>query len=566
MTLVEFGNGSLSEFSDTSANGNAGAGYGTSILPSDWVNGKHKMRFKANSSVSPVYYGDGVHERIHMLGNNTISNTFLQRGHTFYRPLSFRIVQGNTTANLVCDEIHSSTGTALGNGPVPLNLTTRSGVWSWILRGASDPNNTSFIQWRFGEHPANDDNSTNRFSQAWTGLSPNVVLGQWFHTMAIWSPFQSGTGGGFELWVTTHGNQMVNVVPLKSGFGNAFPSPISHYPMMSLYYDRSVGGDQIVEYAAGAYGDNRLEAQVWQVAQIGYSPWTGIVTPPSTSTLSFTSAWSSPEFVNSRTGPLAPSSFGPFTTPSRVRPYNPAPAAAFESRWTIPLLVSSQPPIVSPPVATAIPDVTGTLTVGQTLTCTTGMWNNSPTSYEYNWEKSPHGLTFPLTGLADGPEPTYVITAGETNFDIRCVVIATNEVGIGAATSNAVGPVAAVGDVTAPTDPSLLTATAVGSTIHLAWTGSTDANGVAGYQIERCQGAGCAGFALLATPTQPTFVDGQLSASTTYRYRVRAIDAVPNFSGYSNTAEATIAADPEPTPEPTLVGTLTLTPYPVHAF
>ena len=59
-----------------------------------------------------------------------------------------------------------------------------------------------------------------------------------------------------------------------------------------------------------------------------------------------------------------------------------------------------------------------------------------------------------------------------------------------------------------------------------------------GYRVERCQGAGCSNFTQIATPTAVNFTDSGLTAGTTYRYRVRAADAVPLFSGYSNIAEA----------------------------
>jgi hypothetical protein len=94
-----------------------------------------------------------------------------------------------------------------------------------------------------------------------------------------------------------------------------------------------------------------------------------------------------------------------------------------------------------------------------------------------------------------------------------------------------------------------LTATAVSSSqINLSWTASTDAVGVTGYRIERCQGASCTNFAQIGTSSGTTFNDMGLSASTTYRYQVRATDAAGNLSGYSNIASATTpqAADTQP--------------------
>ena len=48
-----------------------------------------------------------------------------------------------------------------------------------------------------------------------------------------------------------------------------------------------------------------------------------------------------------------------------------------------------------------------------------------------------------------------------------------------------------------------------------------------GYRVERCLGAACANFVQVGTPTGASFNDTGLAAATTYRYRVRAADAVP---------------------------------------
>lgn len=94
-------------------------------------------------------------------------------------------------------------------------------------------------------------------------------------------------------------------------------------------------------------------------------------------------------------------------------------------------------------------------------------------------------------------------------------------------------------DTTPPTAPTSLTATAASATqINLSWTASTDNVGVTGYKVERCSGAACSNFAQIATPTTTTFNDTGLNASTSYSYRVRAIDAANNLSSFSSTATA----------------------------
>jgi predicted phage tail protein len=97
-------------------------------------------------------------------------------------------------------------------------------------------------------------------------------------------------------------------------------------------------------------------------------------------------------------------------------------------------------------------------------------------------------------------------------------------------------------DTQPPTAPANLTATWVSATwIHLSWTASMDNVGVTNYQVEQCQGSGCSNFAQVATVSgaETSFSALRLSASTTYSYRVRAVDSAGNLSGYSNTASAT---------------------------
>jgi uncharacterized repeat protein (TIGR01451 family) len=89
-----------------------------------------------------------------------------------------------------------------------------------------------------------------------------------------------------------------------------------------------------------------------------------------------------------------------------------------------------------------------------------------------------------------------------------------------------------------------LVATAVStSQVNLNWTASGSA-GVTGYQIERCGGPGCANFVDAGTTTGTTFSDTGLASSTSYTYRVEAMDGIGNVSGYSNNATALTLSPP----------------------
>ncbi len=98
-------------------------------------------------------------------------------------------------------------------------------------------------------------------------------------------------------------------------------------------------------------------------------------------------------------------------------------------------------------------------------------------------------------------------------------------------------------DTTAPTAPSGLGATVSSSSqINLSWGAASDSVGVTGYRIERCQGAGCASFAQIATASGTAYTNTGLSGSTSYSYRVRATDAAGNLGGYSAMATAVTSA------------------------
>lgn len=90
------------------------------------------------------------------------------------------------------------------------------------------------------------------------------------------------------------------------------------------------------------------------------------------------------------------------------------------------------------PLLLSAPVITGTVTVGSTLTCSTGAWDGrgeTPT-YSYEWLRS--GNPISNASLTSG---TYELVADDAGETISCVVTATNSGGAASAASNTVGPV-----------------------------------------------------------------------------------------------------------------------------
>jgi hypothetical protein len=86
------------------------------------------------------------------------------------------------------------------------------------------------------------------------------------------------------------------------------------------------------------------------------------------------------------------------------------------------------------PVNTVAPTISGTATIGQTLTSTTGTWTSDTgvTGYLYQWYR---GATL-ITGATNN---TYVLVLADVGFDITCQVAATDTDGTSAyVSSNAI--------------------------------------------------------------------------------------------------------------------------------
>ena len=98
-------------------------------------------------------------------------------------------------------------------------------------------------------------------------------------------------------------------------------------------------------------------------------------------------------------------------------------------------------PVSSVPVATTAPVVTGGKLVGDTLSCTTGTWTHSPTSYTYRWLRD---------GVAIGgaTSSTYVRVAADIGPVIRGAVVGHNALDDGIEENSNAADVWALSDLT----------------------------------------------------------------------------------------------------------------------
>jgi len=93
-------------------------------------------------------------------------------------------------------------------------------------------------------------------------------------------------------------------------------------------------------------------------------------------------------------------------------------------------------------------------------------------------------------------------------------------------------------DTHAQSAPGNLVARALGvSQVHLSWTAPADNVDVAGYLAER-QDPGSTSFVQIGTSTGTSYNDTGLAAGSSYRYRIRAMNAAGNLSEYSGVASA----------------------------
>jgi len=194
------------------------------------------------------------------------------------------------------------------------------------------------------------------------------------------------------------------------------------------------------------------------------------------------------------------------------------------------------------PVNTAKPAISGTPTVGQTLTASNGTWSNAPTSYAYQWLRC-NGGGNSCTSVANGTQQTYTLVGADAGRTIRVRVTATNADGSASAESDQTPAVAAATSSSAPknTDRPIISGTPrVGQTLTSddgSWSGNPTSFA---YQWQHCDADNIVACINVVGATGKTYV--LHLADLGYRMRVSVTARNAKGSTTANSATTAIIA------------------------
>jgi hypothetical protein len=207
------------------------------------------------------------------------------------------------------------------------------------------------------------------------------------------------------------------------------------------------------------------------------------------------------------------------------------------------------------PVNTALPTISGTTTVGLTLTASDGSWSNNPTSFSYQWLRC-NGGGNSCVSIANATAKTYALVAADAGHAIRVRVIASNADGASTpAESAATAAVAPATTNAAPKNTALPTISGtarVGQTLTAApgsWSGNPTAFA---YQWQHCN-VDVATCADIAGATARTYLLHAVDVGFRMRVKVTAKNDKGSATATSAPTGVVAPAVPITNKRPTLV-------------
>jgi chitodextrinase len=192
---------------------------------------------------------------------------------------------------------------------------------------------------------------------------------------------------------------------------------------------------------------------------------------------------------------------------------------------------STPPPAPTAPSNTALPAVSGTAQVGQTLTATPGTWSGNPTTFAYQWQRC-DAAGASCASIAGATSQTYVPVDSDAGSTLRVAVTARTPLGTATATS---APTAVVSPPAGPTNtsPPTISGTAQQGQTLTATTGSWTGNPTSfSFQWQRCDAGGASCVAVTGA-TAGTYVPAAPDVGSTIRVAVTARNAVGETTAVS---------------------------------
>jgi hypothetical protein len=202
---------------------------------------------------------------------------------------------------------------------------------------------------------------------------------------------------------------------------------------------------------------------------------------------------------------------------------------------------SAQAMRTAAPVNTVPPAISGTPTVGQTLTASDGTWSNTPTSFAYQWLRC-NGGGNSCASVANGTLKPYTLVGADAGHTMRVRVTATNADGSTSAQSDQTAVVAAATPSGTPKNtaqPTISGTTKVGQQLTAnpgSWSGNPTSFA---YQWQRCD-ADVAACSNVSGATGKTY--GLQTGDLGYRMRVVVTARNAKGTGTANSAITSIVA------------------------
>ena len=200
------------------------------------------------------------------------------------------------------------------------------------------------------------------------------------------------------------------------------------------------------------------------------------------------------------------------------------------------------PAMAAPPANTAAPTISGTARVGETLTAQNGTWSNSPTAFQYQWQRC-NASGAACANIAGATAKTHLLTTTDAGRTMRVRVTGINAEGAvnaRSAPTDVVAPSAAPRNTARPSIAGEPTAGEELTAEEGSWTNSPTSYA---YQWQRCDIDAIA-CGPISGATGKTY--GVRNADVGFRLRVEVTAKNANGSGSALSNPSSIAAPSVP--------------------